>query len=240
VTTTGKPGAARAIADVGQGVILATVDVGVPPERVFVALSSAAMTKWWSSTEGSGVEGTAFAVESESLEIDPPRKLVQTWKPSWDAGAATTITYWLESIAGGTRLALRHEGFAGREDSCRRHATSWERVLGLLVQDLDPPAPDTRAFFLCRLLPPRASFMQDMTADELAVMQAHVAYWQGLLQAGTAIVFGPVADPKGGWGVSIVRAKDAAAVDALGAADPAISAGRGFRYEVLPMLRAVY
>ena len=61
-----------------------------------------------------------------------------------------------------------------------------------------PAAPD--AFFLCRLLPPRPTFVQDMTPEEGQVMQAHAAYWQALLAQGIAIVFGPVLDPKGPGG----------------------------------------
>jgi hypothetical protein len=101
-------------------------------------------------------------------------------------------------------------------------------------------SPDAELrYFLLRLLPPRPTFMQDMNAEEMAMMGEHVVYWTGHLQAGTAVVFGPVADPKGGWGVAIVRAADEAAVAALTAGDPAIRSGRGLRYEVLPMPRAV-
>jgi hypothetical protein len=55
------------------------------------------------------------------------------------------------------------------------------------------------------------------------------------LHEGTAIVFGSVADPKGGWGLGVVRVADEAAVHALEAGDPAIQSKRGFHYEILPM-----
>jgi hypothetical protein len=54
-----------------------------------------------------------------------------------------------------------------------------------------------------------------------------------------AIVFGPVADPKGGWGVAILRARDAAEIAELQQNDPAIRAGLGFTCVTLPMPRAV-
>jgi uncharacterized protein len=60
------------------------------------------------------------------------------------------------------------------------------------------------------------------------------------LQEGTAIVFRPVADPKGGWGLAVVRVADEAAVRLFEAGDPAIRSKRGFHYEVLPMLRAKF
>ena len=52
-------------------------------------------------------------------------------------------------------------------------------------------------YFLCRLIAPRPTFAQDMTEKEAEVMRAHVAYWTALAKKGTAIIFGPVADPDG-------------------------------------------
>jgi hypothetical protein len=101
-------------------------------------------------------------------------------------------------------------------------------------------APDEDKFFLCRLLAPRPTFMFDMTDEERDIMGRHAKYWAELLARGVAIVFGPVADPKGGWGVGVVRVPSEAAVHALRDGDPVILSGRGFSYEILPMLRAVY
>ena len=78
----------------------------------------------------------------------------------------------------------------------------------------------------------------DMTADERAAMQRHIGYWTALLERGTAIVFGPVADPAGPWGLGVIRLRgDEPATDIVNA-DPAIQAGIGLRYETLPMLTA--
>ncbi len=93
--------------------------------------------------------------------------------------------------------------------------------------------------FLRRHHPPRPTFASDMSAEEADVMRAHAMYWHGLLEQGAAVVFGPVADPKGAWGLGVVRVASEEALAALCEADPAIKAGRGLRYEVLPMLRAV-
>lgn len=102
------------------------------------------------------------------------------------------------------------------------------------------PTDAGERFYVCRLLPPRLSFFQDMTTDEAAVMQAHAAYWAENLRQGCAIIFGPVADPSGPWGLAVIRVKSEVDMRALEAGDPAIRSGRGFRYEVLPMLRAVF
>ena len=37
-----------------------------------------------------------------------------TWKPEWDGGNVTTVMFLLEPTQEGTRLTLRHEGFASR------------------------------------------------------------------------------------------------------------------------------
>jgi hypothetical protein len=64
-------------------------------------------------------------------------------------------------------------------------------------------------------------------------------HWTALAERGTAIVFGPVADPAGPWGVRIMEVADHAEIRALTADDPAIRGGIGMRYEILPVLRAI-
>lgn len=261
MTTVEKNSAARAVADVNGGTILATVDIAAPAERVFRALTTPEeIVRWWGSdtmyrtkewtqdlrvggrwrATGLGSDGVPFSVEGEFLEIDPPRALVQSWKPDWDGGHVTRITYRLDAIAGGTRVTVRHEGFADRRESCEYHAQGWTSVLDWLANYSAPAAPGGDArYFLCRLLPPRPSFPFDMNDAERAVMQEHVVYWTGKMEAGSAVVFGPVADPKGPWGLGVIRAKDEAEVREFEAGDPAIRSNLGFRYEVLPMLQAV-
>jgi uncharacterized protein YciI len=110
-------------------------------------------------------------------------------------------------------------------------------VLAWLGAYVTPAVPER--FYLLRLLAPRPTFMTTMTDDERSMMGEHVAYWRGHLAAGTAVVYGPVADPKGGWGVGVVRVADEAEVQTLVARDPAIRGGRGMSYEILPMVRAI-
>ncbi len=249
-------GKARSVADLEQGVVLARVEIAAAPERVFRALTTEELAKWWGAdgmyrttkcametraggrwrSDGMGGDGKPFHVEGEVVEIDPPRKLVHTWKPSWTTDAPTTVAYTLDSIPGGTRVTVRHSGFAPGSASCESHGEGWERVLGWLGGHV---APEER-FFLLRLIAPRPTFAMDMTADERAIMEKHGVYWRGKLAAGVAIAFGPVLDPKGPWGMGLVKAHDEAEVAAFEAGDPAITSGRGFRYEVLPMLRLVH
>jgi uncharacterized protein YndB with AHSA1/START domain len=249
---------ARAVADVMAGVILASVEIAAPPERVFRALTTEELTQWWGSPEeyrttgytadlrpggrwrtvGVGRDGTEFAVEGVFREIDRPRRIVQTWVAPWDGNNETIITYTLDPIEGGTRVTVRHEGFGERRESCRGHGEGWERVLGWLARYFPSQAP--AKFFLCRLNPPRPTFAVDMNAEERDIMGRHAAYWTKLMHEGIAVVFGPVADPKGAWGAGVLRVENEESLKKLCAADPAILSGKGFSYDTLPMLSAVY
>jgi hypothetical protein len=93
-------------------------------------------------------------------------------------------------------------------------------------------------YFLCRLIPPRPTFPADMTPAESEAMKKHVVYWAGLLAKKSAIAFGPVADPKGAWGVGIVEVRDEAELRGLQENDPALRIG--MRYEACPMPRCVH
>jgi uncharacterized protein YndB with AHSA1/START domain len=242
-------------------VILAAADIATPPEGVFGALTTAEeVIRWWGSpetykteawaadlrigglwkAEGRGADGTLFSLSGAILELDPPHKFVQTWKSDWDGGHETKLTYRLHAIDGGTRLTLRHAGFVDRPEACQDHANGWEAVLNWLRAHFTPASSSANErFYMCRLMPPRPSFARDMTAEETAVMQEHGAYWRKKLRDGVAIVFGPVADPKGVWGLVVLRATSDEAARALEAADPAVRSGKGFHYDTLPMVRAV-
>src|SRR5258705_748803 len=95
-----KSGAARALADLTQGEILASVEIAAPPERVFQALASKEILDWWVNPgvfdtrewtgdvrkgghwRASGVaRGQPYALEGEFLEVAPPPKLGHTCKP---------------------------------------------------------------------------------------------------------------------------------------------------------------
>ena len=79
--------------------------------------------------------------------------------------------------------------------------------------------------FLYRLQPPRATFAQDMSADEGAVMQQHVAYWQDLLDRRVALAFGPVLDADDPWGLGLLDVDDEPSARAIGEDDPSVRGG---------------
>jgi uncharacterized protein YciI len=79
--------------------------------------------------------------------------------------------------------------------------------------------------FLFRLIPPRADFAQTMTDAEQQAMSAHMEYWQQLLTDRRVLVYGPVADPEGVWGMGVVRADSQQEALLIGENDPVIAQG---------------
>ena len=137
-------GRARAVADLAEGHILASVEVAAPPGRVFRALTSEEVVTWWvrpgvfdtrewtgevragGRWRSAGVgNGRPYALEGAFLEVEPPRKLVHTWHPVGAPGAPTTVTYLLQPVDGGTRITLRHSGFVAPQQ-CLNTCAGWE------------------------------------------------------------------------------------------------------------------
>jgi uncharacterized protein YndB with AHSA1/START domain len=152
---------ARALVDIAAGSVLATVEIAATAERVFKALSDPKeLVRWWGSpdtyrahrweadfrvggqwrVDGKSAEGAPYSVYGEFAEITPPRRLVQSWTYDWEKDQPPTrLTYILDDIPGGTRVTVRHEGFASQE-GCASHGSGWERVLGWLEGFLEARA----------------------------------------------------------------------------------------------------
>ena len=151
-----------------QGTIHAEIFIAAPPERVFEAISDASQRRqWWGqpglyrtteahgdlrpggkwSAKGVAADGSSFHVDGEYLEIDPPRRLVYTWKPSWVEHPIDTVVYWdleprdihglqhrgSQRVGTGTLVKIRHEGFAGNPKEALGHTEGWKRVLGWIL-----------------------------------------------------------------------------------------------------------
>ena len=79
--------------------------------------------------------------------------------------------------------------------------------------------------FVFRLQAPRPTFALDMTDDERKIMDAHAAYWQPLVDAGQMVIFGPVLDGTGSWGLGVVEGDDEDELRAFAQNDPAVTSG---------------
>jgi len=76
-----------------------------------------------------------------------------------------------------------------------------------------------------RLVAPRPTFALDMTDEEREIMGRHAAYWQPLVESGQMVVFGPVLDSTGSWGLGVVEADDEDELRAFAADDPVVVTG---------------
>ena len=79
--------------------------------------------------------------------------------------------------------------------------------------------------FVYKLVPPGPTFALDMDETEAELMGQHAAYWRDQLDQGLVIVFGPVMDPAGVWGLGVLETEDETAARGLVLADPVIAAG---------------
>jgi len=94
-------------------------------------------------------------------------------------------------------------------------------------------------FFVCRLIAPRPTFAFDMTKAERELMGRHGVYLRRWAEEGSVILFGPVGDPRGPWGLAIIEADDEAGARQIMDADPVLQSDAGFSHEILPMMQAV-
>jgi uncharacterized protein YndB with AHSA1/START domain len=130
----------------------ATVVVAADPARAF-ALFTDEVDRWWRRGErygGPEVTGHRFEghVGGRFLELsggaekplgfitvwDPPARLAFTWRQgNWTPGEVTEVMVTFAAEDGGTRVTLRHRGFARivSEVGCEvGYAAGWRELLG--------------------------------------------------------------------------------------------------------------
>jgi uncharacterized protein YndB with AHSA1/START domain len=94
--------------------------------------------KW--SCKARGATGDVSTLHGQILEVDRPRTLSYTWNPSWDKLPETEVRYTLQATGAGTSVRLIHSGFAGSEESQKKHTQGWPLVLGWLRGRFQPAA----------------------------------------------------------------------------------------------------
>jgi uncharacterized protein YciI len=77
--------------------------------------------------------------------------------------------------------------------------------------------------FVFRLKPPRPNFALDMSDEEREVMGRHAAHWQPYIESGQMVIFGPVLDSTGSWGLGVVQSDDEDELRAFAAGDPVVA-----------------
>lgn len=144
---------AQAITD-GE-TVLATVDIDVPPQRVFDAMTTAEVEIWWGAPDlyrfanwrsdlRVGGEwrvdvclpnGTTLPASGEYLVVQPPHRVTLSRRYDWDhptlGRQATRVTYLFEATGSGTHVTVRQDEF-GSPAAAREHAAGWGRTLEFL------------------------------------------------------------------------------------------------------------
>ncbi len=81
--------------------------------------------------------------------------------------------------------------------------------------------------FVFRLKAPRPTFALDMSDGEREIMARHADHWRPWVESGQMVIFGPVLDSSGSWGLGVVEADDEQELRAFAARDPVITTGTG-------------
>lgn len=95
-------------------------------------------------------------------------------------------------------------------------------------------SPAAKETFFVKLIAPRPTFVSDMTEAEGKLMQQHAEYWAAQFEKGDVLIIGPVLDPKGPFGIVVLRATTEAEARDLAMNDPTVKAGLN-HIEVSPM-----
>ena len=148
---------ARARADSRPDVLTVRRELDCPPEIVFEAWTDPdALVSWFGggigTTESAAVDlrvggtyrlttqtkGRVFAVEGVYREVEPPRRLVYTWRwdsPEIDGGHESLVTVEFRDLDGATEVILTHTDI-GTDRGSRFYGRGWAASLELLEQVL--------------------------------------------------------------------------------------------------------
>lgn len=154
----------RAQAVTDGDTVLATIDISVPPQRAFDAMTTAEVETWWgapdlyrfagwrSDLRVDGVwrvdvclpDGAKLPAGGRYLIVQAPHRLTMTRRYDWDhptlGRQVTRVTYLFEPTDEGTRVTVRQDEF-GSPAAAREHAAGWARTLDFLYDYLTPKEP---------------------------------------------------------------------------------------------------
>ena len=126
------------------------------PERLWQAITDGEMTQQYyfgsavasdwtpgARFEMTSPDGSEVWVEGEVLEVDPPRRLAQTFKARWDEEMEqqepSRVTWEIEPHGDACRLRVTHDGLS--DASARRVGGGWPQILSGLKTLLETGKP---------------------------------------------------------------------------------------------------
>lgn len=112
----------------GRAMAVFEIYIKTTPERLWAAITDPEQrakysfgvrteSDWTPGSEyRSGVPGTVEIAAGENLEVDPPRRLVQTFRALWSEGVAgegsSRVTWEIEPVGSSCRLRVVHDELA--------------------------------------------------------------------------------------------------------------------------------
>jgi uncharacterized protein YciI len=91
-----------------------------------------------------------------------------------------------------------------------------------------------KEYYYFELIPPRATFPQDITSEEQVLMDQHSAYFSEQFALGRVLLYGSVMATKGAFGLAVLEVANVDEARKFGEDDPSVRAGLN-RFEVYPM-----
>jgi len=132
-----------------RGDVRVTVDIDVPPHRVFHALTDATQMERWIGSKGSIDPRPGGKIDFgwgmgpvKILDLVPDEKLSYSWH--WEGQADTVTTWTLEESGGKTRVTIVQSGFAPDRDS-EDYYIGWCKFAARLKTMLEAGPDWTRA-----------------------------------------------------------------------------------------------
>lgn len=147
----------------------------------------------------------------------------------WRGGGGLPDAGWVEetferAASGPDSRAPESHTAAGPETSMARAAMTDGGAPGSSSGTWHPCLMST---FVFRLKAPRPTFALDMSDEEREIMARHADHWRPWVESGQMVIFGPVLDSSGSWGLGVVEADDEQELRAFAARDPVVTSGTG-------------
>ncbi len=132
------------------------VYIRTTPERLWQAITDPAMTSVYyfnSRVQSDFKAGSSYTmvqadgrldIDGEILEVDPPRKLVQSFNVRWDPDIAdppSRVTWEITPMGETCRLSLTHDGFASETRTYAETGGGWALILSSLKSLLETGEP---------------------------------------------------------------------------------------------------
>jgi uncharacterized protein YndB with AHSA1/START domain len=136
-----------------QDAIVSEIEIAVPPERIFQALTDPKqLILWWTNTtcasklweidpraggkwrfvnQKASSNSTPTEIFGEIVEFDPPHRLAYSWLSNWhDQPEQRTLVRWeLSRVGNSTRVKVTHSGLSNLPAARNGYSGGWPGVV---------------------------------------------------------------------------------------------------------------